>query len=1843
MKRNFTFLMAAFALIVSLMMPLGMKGQTRDEVVAYTLDGTQTGGNNGYATESDITQDGVSWKVTGNTTMNPWRLGGKSISGEDRPIYSTSAFSDNITKVVVTTGTTSGSITINSVKLVVSGASDFSNATTFSANWVASSTITFTRRPANADWSSKYFKIIYNVTVSGNSNKYAEFVKADFYKESTGIPCTVTFNPGNGTCTTASVTEPNGTSITLPTATPSTTCADAGWTFAGWATSNVDYTTTAPTLYTDSYTINGDATLYAVYSVRSFGEAFNNSGSGDFIIYAAAENTNYYANGTISNSKIGSTTSASEAAVYTFEKPSGYDDGEYAIKIGTKYIKYTSSTNVGTSNEAYKWTISEAGTHGTWRVASETSGRALIFRAGTSNQFGGYATSNITGEGEYFDLEIGGVGEAAYATSPDCTDITVSESSLSFLYEGGAGSFDFTVSNPISGATASASTTASWITNVAVSGNTVNFQVAYNDGASRSGEITLTYAKNGTTLATATVTVNQDANASLPGSAENPYTVAQAVNATPSSGTSGFVYVRGIVSEIIEIEVMQYHNARYYISDDGSTNSTQLLAFYGRNINNTDFYSEDELLVGDEVVVYGQLKKYNDTDELDRGNYIVSLTRAVQPVTFNPGSCVTPNSIWVNLFTESLFDYDGTKISYTTNGYDPREAGIDFEDALAADLELTQTTTLKAAAYVPELEKWSAVTEATYTIVPEGSGGWQGQPYTVAEALAALTTEHPDIKGAYVHGIVSRVSQIDTTLYYNATYYISDDGEESNELYVFRGKYISRADFTSTDQLKPGDQVTVYGDLTIYHETTKEFKPKNYIENWYRPASIMITPDHFEFSSNATSGVIDVIYSSDILVNAYNPTVQFCDADGETATYDWLTVTPSQANDWGLEFILDANEGDQPRTAYLRVWGRDNQSNDIVSNIISITQSEYIVDFATLDFYFNGGHNDIAATPGLTGEYLGTYAAENTPLKFVNPSADQISMLVLKINEVPGVLTYDIKGNVMVGGTFKVQQSSNGITYSDVASYSGLANESLSVTIDNLSPSTRYIRWIYVTKNTGNVGVGNIHLYKPIVNYDLVVNNPMDGETQIGAISANPAGPSIPAGADVALSISYDNASYYFVEWVVTDDSDNPVAVTGNHFTMPAANVTVTATLVSVNTPCAYAFSVNGQMGDQQSVTVGNAVQMPTNSDITFNGQTFTFRGWTTNPDNVTDLLRAGTNYTMMHDETFYAVYNQQVTGTEAEKQYAKVTRELSDWSGDYLIIYETDNVAFDGALETLDAASNTVTVMIANGIINATETMNAAKFTIAAAPNNNYTIKSASGKYIGKTVDSNGLDEDETTAYKNSISYNEDNGEIDIIGEGGAYLRFNSASNQNRFRYYKSSTYTNQQPIQLYKYVGSVSNLYTRIFMNETADNITIEGPSIIPDGSVLEVTTITNTLGAGRLLVDEGGQLVTSSDVNATVRKAITPYAEEHGTDNYYLIASPVDDLNPTTAGMTVDNFDLYAFDQSAQGEEWQNYKVDDFNLAAGQGYLYANDYGGFINMGGTMAASADDVTITEASGKPFAGWNLIGNPYPCNVTIGKPFYRLAEGGAALATVATDQSVAIAPMEGVFVCADGTETVSFTKAPTTSTTDGRNLLSMRVSRNRSSKDDRVDTDNAIVRFGEGAMLRKLVLNPDLSQLYVAQGGTDYAIVNAEAEGELPVSFRAATNGSYTFSVATEEVVMNYLHLIDHKTGADVDLLQTPSYTFEASTADYECRFTLVFACGASTTDDTFAYYNGSQWVVSSEADATLQVIDVMGRVLSSQSINGDAEVDIHRAAGVYLLRLKKGDDVKVQKIIIQ
>lgn len=102
-------------------------------------------------------------------------------------------------------------------------------------------------------------KFDFNTPITKDITLYAKWT-ANTYK--------ITFNAGTGTCGTESATATYADGITLPTATPSAVCDEVGWTFAGWATSSVAETTSAPTLLkaNDKYQPTSSITLYAVYS-----------------------------------------------------------------------------------------------------------------------------------------------------------------------------------------------------------------------------------------------------------------------------------------------------------------------------------------------------------------------------------------------------------------------------------------------------------------------------------------------------------------------------------------------------------------------------------------------------------------------------------------------------------------------------------------------------------------------------------------------------------------------------------------------------------------------------------------------------------------------------------------------------------------------------------------------------------------------------------------------------------------------------------------------------------------------------------------------------------------------------------------------------------------------------------------------------------------------------------------------------------------------------------------------------------------------------------------------------------------------------------------------------------------------------------------------------------------------------------------------------------------------------------------------------------------------------------------------------------------------------------------
>ena len=98
-------------------------------------------------------------------------------------------------------------------------------------------------------------------------------------------------------------------------------------------------------------------------------------------------------------------------------------------------------------------------------------------------------------------------------------------------------------------------------------------------------------------------------------------TVAEALEMAATNG----VYVQGIISTITEVST-SYKNATYRISDNGFTDN-EMIVYHGKYLNNTDFTAVDQIELGDEVIVYGNLVEYNNAMQLASGNYLVSLVR----------------------------------------------------------------------------------------------------------------------------------------------------------------------------------------------------------------------------------------------------------------------------------------------------------------------------------------------------------------------------------------------------------------------------------------------------------------------------------------------------------------------------------------------------------------------------------------------------------------------------------------------------------------------------------------------------------------------------------------------------------------------------------------------------------------------------------------------------------------------------------------------------------------------------------------------------------------------------------------------------------------------------------------------------------------------------------------------------------------------------------------------------------------------------------------------------------------------------------------------------------------
>lgn len=171
--------------------------------------------------------------------------------------------------------------------------------------------------------------------------------------------------------------------------------------------------------------------------------------------------------------------------------------------------------------------------------------------------------------------------------------------------------------------------------------------------ATTSDKNTVTFDLKATTTVKA---VALDANAEMSSAVEQTFTKLDESNAisvadalTTADGTT--VLVKGIVTRTSAFN-SNYTNLNYYLADANAADN-ELEVYRGMGLKGADITSADDIARGDEVFVYGTLKTFNSTKELDASSIILKQTKAEEKTSITAAG-------WATYVTARSVDFSKT-------------------------------------------------------------------------------------------------------------------------------------------------------------------------------------------------------------------------------------------------------------------------------------------------------------------------------------------------------------------------------------------------------------------------------------------------------------------------------------------------------------------------------------------------------------------------------------------------------------------------------------------------------------------------------------------------------------------------------------------------------------------------------------------------------------------------------------------------------------------------------------------------------------------------------------------------------------------------------------------------------------------------------------------------------------------------------------------------------------------------------------------------------------------------------------------------------------------------------
>ena len=444
---------------------------------------------------------------------------------------------------------------------------------------------------------------------------------------------------------------------------------------------------------------------------------------------------------------------------------------------------------------------------------------------------------------------------------------------------------------------------------------------------------------------------------------------------------------------------------------------------------------------------------------------------------------------------------------------------------------------------------------------------------------------------------------------------------------------------------------------------------------------------------------------------------------------------------------------------------------------------------------------------------------------------------------------------------------------------------------------------------------------------------------------------------------------------------------------------------------------------------------------------------------------------------------------------------------------------------------------------------------------------------------------------------------------------------------------------------------------------SLTVDG-TLSNSGSLNIKSTATGT----------GSLINSTANVPATVERYIEAATWETAGSGWHLLSSPVaaqgisGDWTPTGTG---NDYDFYAFDETATTEYWLNQKVGANNITAfipGKGYLVAYQQTDTKTFSGNLNVA--DVTLsglTNTGTSAYPGWHLAGNPFASAINWGSGTWTKTNINAVAQVwssadgsykTTTEQSDIIPAMNGFMVYTTGSGELTIPAGAREHNAANWYKSDEEFILLKANDMEGQTSQSSIIRFNPSATeaydadFDAYFLAGFAPMFYSVSGSSLFALNTLPAvSNELVIPFGFVKNSATNYNIElAKNIPATIVYLSDKKTGTVTNLTDEGAYHFTAAEGDDANRFTLHFGTLGMDDPSTAApvniyAYGGVVYLNGLDAKASVTITDLTGRVVMAERVNGNGLSMLNAAKlpkGVYVVTAVAGSRVVSAKVIL-